>query len=97
MRSLGFEIDSIGYMGVSGGFNWGDSIGEPRLRTCTEFMTAVHDAYLAHGNDPDYVPDAVSYHAYPYGGDFDFDTPLSDVIAYYDALSKAWRWASSQP
>ena len=90
-RGLGFEIISIGYMGTAGGFNWGDNVAKPRLRTCTEFMTAVHDAYLAHGKDPDYIPDAVSYHAYPFGGDFDFDTPLSEVIAYYDALSRAWR------
>jgi hypothetical protein len=90
-RSLGFNIIAVGYMGTAGGFNWGDSIAKPRLRTCTEFMTAVHNAYVASGYDPDYIPDAVSFHAYPYGSDFPPDTPLSDVIAYYDALTKAWR------
>lgn len=90
-RSLGFEIISIGYVGVSGGTGWGDSVVRPRTRTIVEFMTAVHDAYVASGYDPDYIPDAVSYHAYPYSGDFLVGTPLSEVIAYYDALTAAWR------
>jgi hypothetical protein len=90
-RSLGFEIISVAYMGTAGGPGWGDSIAKPRVRTCTEFMTELHNEYVAHGNDPDYIPDAMSYHAYPYGGDFEFSTPLPDVIAYYKAVDAAWR------
>ena len=91
-RSLGFEIATVGYIGTPGGFGWGDSIANPRVSTAVEFLTAVHDAYVASGYDPDYIPDAISIHAYPYSGDFCGSTPLSscsvsvsDIVAYHEA------------
>ena len=91
-RSLGFEIATVGYIGTPGGFGWGDSIANPRVSTAVEFLNAVHDAYVASGYDPDYIPNAISVHAYPYSGDFCGSTPLascsvsvSDIIAYYEA------------
>jgi hypothetical protein len=90
-RSLGFNILTVGYVGISGGTGWGNSVSSPNTRSMTEFMTAVHAAYVAHGNDPDYIPDAVSIHAYPYSPDFSATTPLSTIIAYFDNWTKANR------
>ncbi len=90
-RSLGFEINTVGYIGIEGGFGWGDSIASPNTRSVTEFMTAVHDAYIAHNNDPDYIPDVISIHAYPYSGDFGYTAALSDIIAYHDAWAASTR------
>lgn len=92
-RSLGFEIATVGYMGIGGGFMWGDTMANPNTRTPTEFNTAAKVAYDANGGDPDYIPDAVSIHAYPntsgVGGDFGSSATLADIITYYD------NWASS--
>jgi hypothetical protein len=102
-RTLGFEIISIGYIGVSGGTGWGDSIASPNTRSMTEFMTAAHDAYVANGNDPDYIPDVVSIHAYPHSPDFGFSYNSStgtvtsagnttdQIIQYFDNWSTANR------
>ena len=90
-RSLGFDIAAVGYVGVSGGTGWGNSVAAPRTRSMTEFMTAAHAAYVASGNDPDYIPDAVSIHAYPYSPDFSYTTPLSEIIAYFDNWTAANR------
>jgi hypothetical protein len=84
-RSLGFDILTVGYIGTPGGFGWGDTVANPRVATATEFLTAAHDAYVASGYDPDYVPDAISIHAYPYSPDFGFTTPLSDIVSYYES------------
>ena len=88
-RGLGFEILTVGYIGVSGGFGWGDSIERPRMKNLREFLVATHEAYVASGNDPDYIPDAVSVHAYPYSGDFGYDASLADIIDYWDAWTVA--------
>ena len=90
-RALGFEILTVGYIGTPGGFGWGDSIASPRLFTATEFLTAVQDAYVASGGDPDYLPDAISIHAYPYSGDFGFDARREDILAYYSAWTSGVR------
>jgi hypothetical protein len=90
-RELGFEIVTVGYVGVSGGPGRGDSISRPRTKSMREFMLAAHDAYVASGYDRDYIPDAVSIHAYPYSPDFGFDTPLADVITYFDRWTRANR------
>ncbi len=84
-RSLGFEIVTVGYIGTPGGFGWGDSIANPRISTAVEFLTATHDAYVASGYDPDYIPDAVSIHAYPFSPDFGYDASLADIISYYES------------
>jgi hypothetical protein len=89
-RSLGFEILTVGYIGTPGGFGWGDTIANPRTSTATEFLTAVRDAYVASGYDPDYIPDAISIHAYPNSPDFG-DATLSDIIAYYEAWTTKVR------
>lgn len=87
-RTLGFEIACMGYMGIGGGFNWGNTVLAPNTRTPTEFHTAVKAAYDASGGDPDYIPDAVSIHAYPHtsggGGDFGSSATLADIISYHD-------------
>jgi hypothetical protein len=92
-RTLGFGIVTVGYMGIGGGFNWGNSVASPNTRTPTEFHTAVKAAYDASGGDPDYIPDAVSIHAYPFtagsGGDFGNTLTLADCIAYHE------NWADS--
>ena len=90
-RSLGFEVLTVGYAGVSGGFGWGDTITNPRVRNVHEFLVATHDAYVASGYDPDYIPDAISVHAYPYSGDFGYDAQLTDIIAYWDSWTAAVR------
>jgi len=90
-EQLGFSIYTVGYVGISGGFEWGNTIQSPRTRACQEFNEALYEDYLAAGKDPDYIPDAISYHAYPLGSDFLGDTSIDDVIAYYDALTTAWR------
>lgn len=95
-RSLGFDIVTVGYVGTPGGFGWGDTITKPRIRTATEFLTATHDAYVAAGKDPDYVPDAISVHAYPYSPDFGYDAQLGDIIAYYEAWAKGVRAESTR-
>ena len=84
-RSLGIDILTVGYIGTPGGFGWGDSIANPRVSTAVEFLTATHDAYVASGYDPDYIPDAISIHAYPYSGDFGYNAPLTDIISYYES------------
>jgi hypothetical protein len=89
-RSLGFEILTVGYIGTPGGFGWGDTIANPRTSTATEFLTAVRDAYVASGYDPDYIPDAISIHAYPNSPDFG-DATLSDIIAYHEAWATKVR------
>jgi hypothetical protein len=94
-RSLGFGIVSVGYMGIGGGFMWGDSIVSPNTRTPTEFHTAVKAAYDASGGDPDYIPDAVSIHAYPHtsggGGDFGSSATLAQIIDYHEAWAASTR------
>ncbi|MDQ3895749.1 MAG: Ig-like domain-containing protein [Actinomycetota bacterium] len=84
-RSLGFDIVTVGYIGTPGGFGWGDSIANPRISTAVEFLTATHDAYVASGYDPDYIPDAISIHAYPFSPDFGYNASLSDIISYYES------------
>lgn len=81
-RGLGFtDVAVVGYLGVSGGPQWGQACpADPskpygyncayQARWVDEFATAVHDAYLAAGSNPDYIPDAMSMHAYPHGPDF---------------------------
>jgi hypothetical protein len=96
---LGFsQVATVGYVGVSGGPGWGQSVtpdaSKPFGYACQysarwidEFNTEVHNAYLAHGGDPDYIPDAESIHAYPHSPDFSatpgyaFDDNM--VCAYY--------------
>jgi hypothetical protein len=96
---LGFsQVVTVGYVGVSGGPGWGQSVtpdaSKPYGYACQyssrwidEFNTEIHNAYVAHGDDPDYIPDAESIHAYPHSPDFT-DTPgyaFDDnmVCAYY--------------
>jgi hypothetical protein len=90
-RGLGFDILTVGYIGTAGGFGWGDSIANPRISTATEFLTATHDAYVASGYDPDYIPDAVSIHAYPNSPDFGVNASLTDIISYYEAWKSGVR------
>jgi hypothetical protein len=80
---LGFsEVVSVGYIGVPGGPGWGQKVtpeaSKPYGYACQyeprwidEFNTAVRAAYLAHGSDPDYIPDAESVHSYAHGPDFE--------------------------
>lgn len=90
-RSLGWEIICMGYAGVPGGTGWGNTLASPNTRTMTEFNTAVHDAYVASGYDPDYIPDAVSVHSYGHSGDFTTNgTPTDDIITYFN------NWAVTQ-
>jgi hypothetical protein len=95
-RTLGFsEVVTGGYLGISGGPGWGQTCAaDPakpygyacgyEARWVAEFSTAVRDAYLAHGSDPDYVPDFLAMHAYPHGPDFSSTDgyEFDDNIAY---------------
>ncbi len=81
-RALGFSrVVTVGYIGVGGGTNWGQTCtpktSVPYGYTCTyqsrwidEFNDAVHAAYVASGDNPDYIPYAESIHAYPHSSDF---------------------------
>jgi len=95
-RSLGFsEVVTGGYLGISGGPGWGQTCTadttKPYGYACgyqprwvAEFSTAVHNAYLANGSNPDYIPDFLSMHAYPHGPDFSSAAgyEFDDNIAY---------------
>jgi len=79
---LGFaQVVTVGNIGVPGGPAWGQAVtpdaskpygyaAEYESRWIDEFNVEVHNAYLAHGNDPDYIPDVESIHSYPHGPDF---------------------------
>jgi len=81
-RTLGFsDVVSVGYVGISGGPEWGDPCtadsGAPFGYSCAipttyidEFNTAVHAAYVAHHDDPDYIPQVESVHSYCHSTDF---------------------------
>jgi hypothetical protein len=92
------QVVTAGYVGVPGGPGWDQKITrdpskpygyacEYYSRSIDEFNTAVHKAYLAHGRDPDYIPDVESVHAYPHSPDFsdkkgyEFDDNMA--YAYY--------------
>ena len=96
---LGFsQVVTVGYVGLSGGPGWGQAVtpdpGKPygyaseyNARSIDEFNSAVRAAYAAHGNDPDYIPDAESIHAYPHSPDFSdqagYEFPDDMAYAYY--------------
>lgn len=98
-RSLGFsQIIVGGYIGVSGGPEWGQACTASSTgpfgyscgyssRWINEFNNSVHNAYLANGSNPDYIPDFESIHAYPHGQDFtltngyEFDDNI--IYSYY--------------
>ena len=96
---LGFsQVVTVGYVGLSGGPGWGQAVtpdpGKPygyaseyNARSIDEFNSAVRAAYAAHGNDPDYIPDAESIHAYPHSPDFSdqagYEFPDNMAYAYY--------------
>jgi hypothetical protein len=79
---LGFsQVVTVGYVGVAGGPGWGQAVrrdpGKPygyaceyRARSIDEFNAAVHNAYVAHGDDPYYIPDVESVHSYAHDPDF---------------------------
>lgn len=93
---LGFsQVITVGYVGVAGGANWGQSVtadpSQPYGYRCgyqprwvDEFNTEIRDAYVASGCDPDYVPDVESIHAYPHSPDFTSQAgyEYDDNIAY---------------
>ena len=93
-----------GYLGISGGTQWGATItvdgtkpygyaigvgAADGRRWVTEFNTAVHSAFVTAGSsDWDYVPDFLSMHAYPHGGDFSTATTgyeFTDLTGYDSA------------
>ena len=96
---LGFsQVVTVGYVGVPGGPGWDQAVtpnaskpygyaSEYRARSIDEFNKAVQAAYAAHGNDPDYIPDAESVHAYPHSPDFTdkagYEFPDNMAYAYY--------------
>jgi hypothetical protein len=89
-RGVGNDIKTVGYIGVSGGTGWGQTCTTPRLRSIDEFNDAVHQAYVNSGNDPDYIPDAESIHAYPYP--MDFPNASNDcVYQYFKLFAQQWR------
>jgi hypothetical protein len=93
---LGFsQVVTVGYVGVAGGPGWGQAItrdsSSPYGYACDyqprwvdEFNTEVQKACAAHGDDPDYVPDVESIHAYPHSPDFSDKAGYSfdDNMAY---------------
>ncbi len=99
---LGFsQVVTVGYVGVPGGPGWGQDVtpdaSKPYGYACDyesrwidEFNTQIHAAYTAHGNDPDYIPDVESVHAYPHGPDFSSRTgyEFSDRMVY--AYFRSW-------
>jgi hypothetical protein len=75
------QVATVGYIGVAGGTNWGTSCtanaASPYGYACgytsrwiDEFNAEVQSAYVSHGNDPDYIPNAESIHAYCHSNDF---------------------------
>ncbi len=96
---LGFsQVVTVGYVGVSGGPGWGQSVTADatkpygyscgyQARWIDEFNTAIQSAYAAHGNDPDYIPDVESIHAYPHSPDFSdqagYELDDNQIYAYY--------------
>jgi F5/8 type C domain len=96
---LGFsQVVTVGYVGVSGGPGWGQRITADatkpygyscgyQARWIDEFNTAIQAAYAAHGNDPDYIPDVESIHAYPHSPDFSdqagYELDDNQIYAYY--------------
>lgn len=107
------QVVTVGYIGVGGGTRWGQPCTADRSaaygyscgyqeRWIDEFNTAVYAAYVASGDNPDYVPDAESIHAYPHSSDFsaspgyEFDDNVA--FAYYrqwiessrDAVDAIW-------
>ncbi len=96
---LGFsQVVTVGYVGVSGGPGWGQRITADatkpygyscgyQARWIDEFNTAIQSAYAAHGNDPDYIPDVESIHAYPHSPDFSeqagYELDDNQIYAYY--------------
>jgi len=95
---LGFsQVVTVGYIGVPGGPGWGQRVkADPRKpfgyacsyesRWIDEFNNEVQAAYVAHGNDPDYIPDVESIHAYPHSPDF------SDKAGYEFADRMAYAY-----
>lgn len=98
-RALGFSrVVTVGYIGVGGGTNWGQSCTPNRSATygytcryqsrwIDEFNVAVHAAYVHSGYDPDYIPFAESIHAYPHSSDFgappSYEFDDNIAFAYY--------------
>lgn len=97
--TLGFtQVISVGYVGISGGPGWGQACTQDgtgtwgwscayQPRWVNEFATEVYNSYTAHGNDPDYLPQVMSIHAYPHGSDFTsaagYDFPDGEAYQYY--------------
>jgi hypothetical protein len=81
-RSLGFsDVVTVGYIGVNGGPGWGDactaSSSYPYGYNCNppdqwvdQFNQAVEAAYVAHRDNPDYIPNVESVHSYCHSTDF---------------------------
>ena len=89
-RGLGLSIDTVGYIGVSGGTGWGQTCTTPRMRAVDEFNQAAYNAYVAAGSDPDYIPDAESIHAYPHSPDFGTSSDEC-IFQYFKLFNQQWR------
>jgi len=87
-RSLGFEI----YVGGPAMVN---SYTES-LQMTNGFMTGARDAYLANGNDRDYVPDFVSAHMYPNKAENPTITDIVNRISYWGGVMDQLRTDTNQ-
>lgn len=94
-RTLGFsDVVVGGYIGIGGGPGWGQTCTPSSAvfgytcgystRWVDEFNNAVHTAYVNNANNPDYIPDFESIHAYPHSPDFSQTAgyAFDDNIAY---------------
>jgi hypothetical protein len=107
-RSLGFsDIVTVGYIGISGGPGWGNpctaTAGAPYGYHCAipsmyldEFNNAVHAAYVAHHDNPDYIPQVESVHSYCHSTDFTSKPgyPVPNAECY--AWQSEWIHAARQ-
>jgi hypothetical protein len=95
------SVVTIGYLGISGGPGWGDPCtpdgSAPYGYDCAvptryvdEFNTAVHAAYLASHDNPDYLPEVESVHSYCHSTDFTSKPgyPVPDAMCY--AWQREW-------
>lgn len=89
-KTKGVDIKTVGYIGVSGGTGWGQTCTTPRLRAISEFNQATYQAYVNSGNDPDYIPNAESIHAYPHSPDFP-NASDTCIFQYFKLFAQQWR------
>ena len=105
-RSLGFsDVVTMGYIGISGGPGWGDpctaTAGAPYGYHCAipsmyldEFNNAVHSAYVASHDNPDFIPQVESVHSYCHSTDFTSKPgyPVPNAECY--AWQSEWIYAA---